>query len=72
MDFARPYRDFGPDFLAEVLDAYGDLPEPDALSERIRFFARCAALEDLAFGREHGRDQYTRSAERSLGWLFTP
>ena len=38
--------------------------------ERITFFARCAALEDLAYGRESGREEYTRAAERNLTWLF--
>jgi aminoglycoside phosphotransferase (APT) family kinase protein len=69
LDFARLYRDFGPDFLAEVLGAYGGgAPE----RERITFFARCAALEDLAYGRESGRAEYARTAERSLAWLFPP
>lgn len=72
LDFARLYRDFGPDFLAQVLDAYGGLSETDDVGERITFFARCAALEDLAFGREPGRSQYARAAERSLTWLFPP
>jgi aminoglycoside phosphotransferase (APT) family kinase protein len=70
LDFARLYRDFGPDFLTQVLDAYGGLPETDDVGERITFFARCAALEDLAFGRDDGRSQYARAAERSLAWLF--
>ncbi|WP_218938532.1 phosphotransferase [Modestobacter altitudinis] len=67
LDLARPYRDFGPAFLAEVLDAYGD-GAPDL--DRIRFFARCAALEDLEFGLRTGQAAYTRAARRSLTWLF--
>ena len=47
-----------------------DLPDAEATGRRIEFFARCAALEDLAYGRTHGRAEYTRAAERSLGWLF--
>jgi aminoglycoside phosphotransferase (APT) family kinase protein len=61
LDFARLYRDFGPGFLAEVLAAYGTGPD----AGRITYFARCAALEDLAYGHEHAR-----AAERSLAWLF--
>ncbi len=61
VDFARLYRDFGPDFLARVEQAYGDPPPRD----RILFFARCAALEDLAFGGAHAE-----AAARSLAWLF--
>jgi aminoglycoside phosphotransferase (APT) family kinase protein len=37
---------------------------PAAMRERARFFARCAAIEDLAFGLETGRERYT---SRSLG-----
>jgi aminoglycoside phosphotransferase (APT) family kinase protein len=68
LDFARLYRDFGPGFLDALLDVYG--PLPDAMP-RITFFARCAALEDLAYGRATGRDEYVRSAERSFEWLFS-
>lgn len=67
LDFARLYRDFGPGFLAATLKAYG--PFPEAL-ERIEFFARCAALEDLAFGERTGRRAYAANAQRSFGWLF--
>ena len=37
---------------------------------RIEFFARCAALEDLAYGRATGRREYAANAERSFAWLF--
>jgi len=67
LDFARLYRDFGRRFLDELLQAYG--PFPDAM-QRIEFFARCAALEDLAYGSATGRAVYATSAERSLAWLF--
>jgi aminoglycoside phosphotransferase (APT) family kinase protein len=70
LDFARVYRDFGPSFLSAALDAYGGLAEADAAMNRITFFARCAALEDLAFGRARGRGAYHRAAQRSLAWLF--
>lgn len=67
LDFARPYRDFGPDFLAGLLAAYG----PDAPDlPRIRWYARCAALEDLAYARRSGRTAYGAAARRSLSWLF--
>ena len=65
LDFARLYRDFGPTFLDATLAAYGrDSP---AFRRRITFFARCAALEDLAY--DH--PDYTRAATRSLDWLFS-
>jgi len=64
LDIARPYRDFGPAFLDALLRAYGrDSPD---FRRRITFFARCAALEDLAYG----DPAYTRPAARSLRWLF--
>jgi aminoglycoside phosphotransferase (APT) family kinase protein len=67
LDFARPLRDFGPGFLHELLAAYGTAPPPLG---RIEFFARCAALEDLAYGRASGRSEYVSGAERSFEWLF--
>jgi len=67
LDFARVYRDFGPGVLEDAIEAYGALP---AAMDRIEFFARCAALEDLAFGIQTGRHEYARNAERSFGWLF--
>lgn len=68
LDFARLYRDFGPLFLDELLRVYGPLPEA---MPRVEFFARCAALEDLAYGRATGRHEYVTSAERSFEWLFS-
>jgi aminoglycoside phosphotransferase (APT) family kinase protein len=70
LDFARLHRDFGPAFLDDALLAYGQ--DSRELRRRITFFARCAALEDLAYGRESGREEYRRAAERSLSWLFPP
>jgi aminoglycoside phosphotransferase (APT) family kinase protein len=67
LDFARLYRDFGPAFLAETLAAYGPLP---GAMPRITFFARCAALEDLAYGETTGRREYAANARRSFAWLF--
>jgi len=72
LDFARLYRDFGPQFLTTALNAYGGLPDPSEAMTRITFFARCAALEDLAFGNEHQRPEYAQSAEVSIQWLFPP
>lgn len=67
LDFARLYRDFGPGFLKELLQTYGPMPQA---MPRIEFFARCAALEDFAFGRETGRHEYAMNAEGSFDWLF--
>jgi aminoglycoside phosphotransferase (APT) family kinase protein len=67
LDFARLYRDFGPGFLDELSRVYGPLPEA---MPRVTFFARCAALEDLAYGRATRRHEYVMNAERSVEWLF--
>jgi aminoglycoside phosphotransferase (APT) family kinase protein len=67
LDLARLYRNFGPGFLETLLRVYG--PPPDAMP-RVEFFARCAALEDLAYGRATGRREYVANAERSFAWLF--
>jgi aminoglycoside phosphotransferase (APT) family kinase protein len=67
LDFARLYRDFGPGFLGELWRVYGPLPEA---MPRVEFFARCAALEDLAYGQTNGRREYVTNAARSLEWLF--
>jgi aminoglycoside phosphotransferase (APT) family kinase protein len=67
LDLARLYRDFGPAFLAETLQAYGGLPDA---GPRIEFFARCAALEDLGYGLRTGRAEYAEAARRSIAWLF--
>ncbi|GAA1573803.1 hypothetical protein GCM10009789_29100 [Kribbella sancticallisti] len=67
LDFARLYRDFGPSFVHQALQAYGGL---DHSLPRIEYHARCAALEDLAFGLTTDRPEYADSARRSIAWLF--
>ena len=69
VDFARLLRDFGPAFLDEVAAAYGGPPD-EGFADRVLFVARCAALEDLAYGVATGRDQYSTAARASLGRLF--
>lgn len=64
-DLGRLYRDFGPAFAARVLDGL-DARGDDRLLERAAFLARCALLEDLAFGLETGDRRY---AEAALGHL---
>jgi aminoglycoside phosphotransferase (APT) family kinase protein len=68
LDFARLYRDFGQAFLDDALIAYGR--DSSDLRERITFFARCAALEDLTYGQASGRSAYRRNAEYAISWLF--
>jgi aminoglycoside phosphotransferase (APT) family kinase protein len=70
LDFARLYRDFGQEFLDSVVDAYGGLDDADRTLQRIQYYARCAALEDLQYGRATGHSQYATAAEASLRHLF--
>ncbi|MFC6566009.1 phosphotransferase [Actinoplanes utahensis] len=70
LDFARLLRDFGAGFVDLVLTAYGGPPADGGFGERVLFFARCAALEDLAYGREYGSAAYSEAAERSIARLF--
>ena len=69
VDFARLLRDFGAAFLDEVVEAYGGPPD-DGFAERVLFVARCAALEDLAYGVETGRAEYSAAARAGIGRLF--
>jgi hypothetical protein len=61
-------RDLGGAGLAAALAACGDVPGVDR--QRIGFFARCAVLEDLAYGLEQGRTVYADNSLRGMQWLF--
>jgi aminoglycoside phosphotransferase (APT) family kinase protein len=69
VDFARLLRDFGPVFLDDVVAAYGDPPD-EGFADRVLFVARCAALEDLAYGAATGRAEYSTAARAALRRLF--
>jgi aminoglycoside phosphotransferase (APT) family kinase protein len=58
-DHAKLYRDLGPIALP-----------PSHLRDRAVFYARCGALEDLAYGLSTGQDAYTGKSLDSLRWLF--
>ncbi|WP_221447198.1 phosphotransferase [Saccharothrix violaceirubra] len=62
-DHGLLFRDLGPAALAAT---------PADLRERAVFHARCALLEDLAYGTEHGIDLYVRKSLASLRWVFSP
>ncbi len=68
LDLALIFRDFGPGFLDDVMISYGR--DGDHLRERITFFARCAALEDLVHGRATGQQAHRAAAEYAISWLF--
>ena len=70
VDLARLLRDLGPSVLRDAVAAYGGPPDVPQWQERTLFYARCAALEDLAFGRRPGRAAYTAAARRSVARLF--
>ena len=69
-DFGKLYRDLGPAALEALLDAYGAGAARDALRSRAIFYARCGVLEDLRFGLDTGRDEYTTKSLTALSWLF--
>ncbi|GAA4608820.1 aminoglycoside phosphotransferase (APT) family kinase protein [Actinoplanes octamycinicus] len=60
-DYGRLYRDLGPPALA--------VTDP-ALIDRAVFYARCAVVEDLAYGLETGRSRYAEKSLTALEWLF--
>lgn len=67
-DFGLLYRDLGPVALAAALARY---PGRDpALRRRAAYYARCAALEDLAYGRETGESAYVDKSRAGFAWLF--
>lgn len=64
-DLGRLYRDVGPDAFSVVVDHY-DHEVDDTMLARTRFVARCALLEDLAFGLRTGDHRYSDAALRHL------
>ncbi|PZF80110.1 phosphotransferase [Jiangella anatolica] len=69
VDFARLYRDLGPDVAERIAARYGgDAAAADP--ERVAFYARCALLEDLEFGVTTGATTYLRAALAHLDHTF--
>ncbi|TDD63741.1 aminoglycoside phosphotransferase family protein [Jiangella aurantiaca] len=69
VDLARLYRDLGPDVAERIVAQYGG--DPDAVGrERIAFYARCALLDDIAYGVESGADEYARLGLAHLDRTF--
>ncbi len=70
-DFGLLLRDLGAAALDAVLAAY-DVPGTDeaVLRARALFHARCALLEDLAFGLAEDRALYVDKSLAALPWLF--
>jgi aminoglycoside phosphotransferase (APT) family kinase protein len=68
VDPGRILRDLGPDALDTALTRCG---RPD-LRDRALFYARCMALDDLAFGVGTSWDADAEKALDALRWLFPP
>jgi aminoglycoside phosphotransferase (APT) family kinase protein len=68
-DFALIYRDLGPDILDRTLTHY-DFPVTGEDRARIRFHARCALIEDLAYGLSTGPRHYADAALSHLTRTF--
>ena len=70
----RPRHRCGPDPARPRAGGTGDRRRPlgadGKLRERALFYARCGALEDLAYGLAAGRDAYVDTARYALSWLF--
>lgn len=70
-DFGLIHRDLGPAAVHRALRAYpADARETEAIAERAIFYARCALLEDLAYGLETGRRTYLDKSLAALRWLY--
>jgi aminoglycoside phosphotransferase (APT) family kinase protein len=70
-DFGLLYRDLGPAALGVATHRYRtDANDVAALRERAAFYARCGAVEDLAYGIETGRHAYVEKSLAGLEWLF--
>lgn len=66
-DLGLVLRDLGPAAFELALRTAGPaLPAPGDLASRAAFYARCLALEDLAFGLETGQARYAESARAAL------
>ncbi|MEV0384199.1 aminoglycoside phosphotransferase family protein [Nonomuraea sp. NPDC050643] len=69
-DFALIYRDLGPEIFELTVSHYAlGLGEEDR--DRVRFYARCALIEDLAYGLSTGPRHYADAALAHLAWTFS-
>jgi aminoglycoside phosphotransferase (APT) family kinase protein len=67
-DLALVYRDLGPDAFDLTVAHYDAFGERDR--ERAVFYARCALLEDLAYGFRTGQRRYSDAGLAHLDWTF--
>lgn len=69
VDLARLHRDLGP-AAAEAIRRRDDGLIGDEDLDRVAFYARCALLEDLAYGVRSGDERYRRAALANLARTF--
>lgn len=69
-DLGLLLRDLGPDVTGAIVDGTGAV-DRDALMARAAFYARCALLEDLAYGLRTSRPAYVEHARQSIWRTFT-
>jgi aminoglycoside phosphotransferase (APT) family kinase protein len=70
-DFGLLYRDLGPEALDAAMRSYrAEAGDVAGLTERAAFYARCGALEDLAYGVESGFGEYSAKSVIAMEWLF--
>ena len=67
-DLGLVLRDLGPAAMDAALAVYGPVADGDVA--RAGFYARCGALEDLAYGLDAGAPAYAGKSVTSLDWLF--
>jgi aminoglycoside phosphotransferase (APT) family kinase protein len=71
-DFGLLHRDLGPDAVTTALGAYSlsIVDSMPGLRDRALFYARCSALEDLAYGLDSGEQRYATQSLLAMQWLF--
>ncbi|MFJ3641833.1 phosphotransferase family protein [Streptomyces sp. NPDC090108] len=69
-DFGLLHRDLGPEAVHAALNTYP--ADREEISTRAAFYARCALLEDMAYGLEPGHHTYLTKSLTALPWLFPP
>jgi aminoglycoside phosphotransferase (APT) family kinase protein len=72
-DFGLLLRDLGPAALQRALEVYrAHGHDSTGFTERTAFYARCGAVEDLAYAISTGKATYREKTLTSLSWLFAP
>jgi aminoglycoside phosphotransferase (APT) family kinase protein len=70
-DLALIYRDLGP-AVFDLTVVHYDGPFGRLERDRAVFYARCALLEDLAYGFRTGQRRYSDAGLAHLSWTFAP